>query len=177
MFFLQVLSSFPLPVDKDCEITTQPYSAVHRRPEVGWFLIFAKGCIVYICIISCIHYAYIHSFQSPNVLWCDIPSFQSQCASVASGEGSKRNNTESETQVTTTVWLLVVIRCYRLFYCLLMVQLVTLCYNRRLCRTWCPGNPDCDDPKMLCQDLVDDYHSFQVSEVDQQMITTLIGKW
>ena len=30
------------------------------------------------------------------------------------------------------------------------------------CRTWCPGNPDCDDPKMLCQDLVDDYHAFQV---------------
>ena len=29
-------------------------------------------------------------------------------------------------------------------------------------RTWCPGNPDCDDPKMLCQDLVDDYHAFQV---------------
>jgi len=29
-------------------------------------------------------------------------------------------------------------------------------------RTWCPGNPDCDDPKMLCQDLVDDYHSYQV---------------
>ena len=31
------------------------------------------------------------------------------------------------------------------------------------CRTWCPGNPDCDDPKLLCQDLVDDYHAFQVS--------------
>ena len=30
-------------------------------------------------------------------------------------------------------------------------------------RTWCPGNPDCDDPKMLCQDLVDDYHAFQVN--------------
>jgi len=29
-------------------------------------------------------------------------------------------------------------------------------------RTWCPGNPDCDDPKMLCQDLVDDFHAFQV---------------
>ena len=29
-------------------------------------------------------------------------------------------------------------------------------------RTWCPGNPDCDDPKMLCQDLVDDYQAFQV---------------
>jgi hypothetical protein len=29
-------------------------------------------------------------------------------------------------------------------------------------RIWCPGNPDCDDPKMLCQDLVDDYHAFQV---------------
>jgi len=29
-------------------------------------------------------------------------------------------------------------------------------------RTWCPGNPDCEDPKLLCQDLVDDYHSFQV---------------
>jgi len=26
-------------------------------------------------------------------------------------------------------------------------------------RTWCPGNPDCDDPKRLCQDLLDDYHS------------------
>ena len=22
-----------------------------------------------------------------------------------------------------------------------------------------PGNPDCDDPKRLCQDLLDDYHS------------------
>ena len=29
-------------------------------------------------------------------------------------------------------------------------------------RIWCPGNPDCDDPKMLCQDLVDDYQAFQV---------------
>jgi len=29
-------------------------------------------------------------------------------------------------------------------------------------RTWCPGNPDCEDPKLLCRDLVDDYHSFQV---------------
>ena len=24
-------------------------------------------------------------------------------------------------------------------------------------REWCPKHPDCDDPKMLCQDLVDDY--------------------
>ena len=29
-------------------------------------------------------------------------------------------------------------------------------------RIWCPCNPDCDDPKMLCQDLVDDYQAFQV---------------
>ena len=29
-------------------------------------------------------------------------------------------------------------------------------------RTWCSGNPDCEDPKLLCQDLVDDYRSFQV---------------
>ena len=36
---------------------------------------------------------------------------------------------------------------------------IKLMSNRR---TWCPGNPDCDDPKMLCQDLVDDYHAFQV---------------
>ena len=28
---------------------------------------------------------------------------------------------------------------------------------------------------MLCQDLVDDYHSFQVSEVDQQIIKKLIS--
>jgi len=26
-------------------------------------------------------------------------------------------------------------------------------------RTWCPGNPDCDEPARLCQDLVSDYHS------------------
>ena len=56
MFFLQVLSSFPLPVDKDCEITTQPYSAVHRRPEVGWFLIFTKAVYLYYIMYSlCLH--------------------------------------------------------------------------------------------------------------------------
>lgn len=24
-------------------------------------------------------------------------------------------------------------------------------------RTWCAGNPDCDNPSYLCDDLVDDY--------------------
>jgi len=26
-------------------------------------------------------------------------------------------------------------------------------------RTWCPGNPDCDDPRLLCQDLEDDFET------------------
>jgi hypothetical protein len=26
-------------------------------------------------------------------------------------------------------------------------------------QTWCPGNPDCEDPALLCQDLVADYHA------------------
>ncbi|XP_064121330.1 carbohydrate sulfotransferase 4-like isoform X2 [Macrobrachium nipponense] len=26
-------------------------------------------------------------------------------------------------------------------------------------RDWCPGNPDCDDPAKLCQDLVSDYNT------------------
>jgi len=29
-------------------------------------------------------------------------------------------------------------------------------------RDWCPGNPDCDDPAKLCQDLVSDYHAFKL---------------
>ena len=37
-----------------------------------------------------------------------------------------------------------------------------ICPNLPNSRIWCPGNPDCDDPKMLCQDLVDDYQAFQV---------------
>lgn len=28
-------------------------------------------------------------------------------------------------------------------------------------RVWCPGNPDCDDPSMLCSDLVGDYKNAQ----------------
>jgi len=28
-------------------------------------------------------------------------------------------------------------------------------------RTWCPGNPDCEDPARLCQDLVDDHASYK----------------
>lgn len=28
-------------------------------------------------------------------------------------------------------------------------------------RDWCPGNPDCEDPARLCQDLESDYHAFQ----------------
>ena len=24
-------------------------------------------------------------------------------------------------------------------------------------RTWCGGNPDCEDPQILCEDLVADY--------------------
>lgn len=26
-------------------------------------------------------------------------------------------------------------------------------------RVWCPGNPDCDNPNLLCKDMVDDYKS------------------
>jgi len=26
-------------------------------------------------------------------------------------------------------------------------------------RDWCPGNPDCEDPALLCADLVSDYHA------------------
>ena len=26
---------------------------------------------------------------------------------------------------------------------------------------WCPNNPDCEDPARLCQDLKEDYYSFQ----------------
>lgn len=26
-------------------------------------------------------------------------------------------------------------------------------------RTWCYDNPDCDEPKILCQDLEDDYRT------------------
>jgi len=29
-------------------------------------------------------------------------------------------------------------------------------------RDWCPGNPDCDDPAKLCQDLVSDYQAFKL---------------
>lgn len=29
-------------------------------------------------------------------------------------------------------------------------------------RDWCPGNPDCEDPAMLCRDLVDDHKALQV---------------
>ncbi|XP_059093340.1 carbohydrate sulfotransferase 1-like isoform X2 [Tigriopus californicus] len=28
-------------------------------------------------------------------------------------------------------------------------------------RVWCPGNPDCEDPAMLCSDLVNDYKTAQ----------------
>ena len=28
-------------------------------------------------------------------------------------------------------------------------------------RDWCPGNKDCEDPAMLCQDLKSDYEAFQ----------------
>lgn len=24
-------------------------------------------------------------------------------------------------------------------------------------RSWCPGQPDCDQPRLLCSDMVDDY--------------------
>ena len=54
------------------------------------------------------------------------------------------------------------------------ITLPILWCDRSFCRTWCPGNPDCEDPKLLCQDLIDDYHSFQV--IDDQMIT-LINWW
>lgn len=26
-------------------------------------------------------------------------------------------------------------------------------------RDWCPGNPDCDDPALLCADLANDYYA------------------
>lgn len=26
-------------------------------------------------------------------------------------------------------------------------------------RDWCPGKPDCDDPKRLCDDLESDYYT------------------
>lgn len=26
-------------------------------------------------------------------------------------------------------------------------------------RTWCAGNPDCEDPKYVCEDLVSDYET------------------
>lgn len=26
-------------------------------------------------------------------------------------------------------------------------------------RDWCPGEPDCDQPYYLCQDMVSDYHA------------------
>ena len=26
-------------------------------------------------------------------------------------------------------------------------------------RDWCPGNPDCEDPEMLCRDMVDDFRA------------------
>eukprot|EP00088_Acartia_fossae_P008136 TRINITY_DN13852_c0_g2_i1.p1 TRINITY_DN13852_c0_g2~~TRINITY_DN13852_c0_g2_i1.p1 ORF type:complete len:458 (-),score=59.97 TRINITY_DN13852_c0_g2_i1:223-1596(-) len=28
-------------------------------------------------------------------------------------------------------------------------------------RDWCPGNPDCEDPARLCQDLVSDYYAYK----------------
>jgi hypothetical protein len=38
----------------------------------------------------------------------------------------------------------------------------TWCEVLRVCgvvQSWCPGNPDCDDPALLCGDLVSDYHA------------------
>lgn len=29
-------------------------------------------------------------------------------------------------------------------------------------RTWCGGNPDCEDPSRLCEDLVADYKTAEV---------------
>ena len=48
------------------------------------------------------------------------------------------------------------------FFMWLVFYVIGLWCDWSLCRTWCPGNPDCEDPKLLCRDLVDDYHSFQV---------------
>ena len=28
-------------------------------------------------------------------------------------------------------------------------------------RKWCPGKPDCDQPELLCSDLVNDYYAAQ----------------
>ncbi|CAL4124720.1 unnamed protein product, partial [Meganyctiphanes norvegica] len=42
---------------------------------------------------------------------------------------------------------------------LLLVRDPRATMQSRKHRKWCPGNPDCDNPAHLCQDLVDDYNT------------------
>lgn len=50
-----------------------------------------------------------------------------------------------------------------LFYFSLNVRIILLVRDprgtlqSRKHRDWCPGQPDCDQPEILCDDLVDDY--------------------
>lgn len=44
---------------------------------------------------------------------------------------------------------------------LLLVRDPRATLQSRKHRTWCPGQPDCDNPEHLCSDLVSDYHAAQ----------------
>lgn len=64
---------------------------------------------------------------------------------------------------STTIHNLNLSKCLWMFFCRLNVRMLLLVRDprgtiqSRKHRDWCPGQPDCDQPVNLCDDLVSDY--------------------
>ena len=103
------MSSFPLPVNKDCEIATQSYAPVHRGQEVEiskqsiffyhlHIIFLILKILIFFILIRIFYYLSIFNLRKSHIFKSNH-YFQSECASAIAGEGPERNNTESKTPV------------------------------------------------------------------------------
>ena len=110
------MSSFPLPVNKDCEIATQSYAPVHRGQEVEiskqypnnqyFFIIYIfliLKILIFFILIRIFYHLSIFNLRKSHIFKSNH-YFQSECASAIAGEGPERNNTESKTPVIKKSW-------------------------------------------------------------------------